>query len=147
MIELLYTTLVVFSLFFPLFLICNKFKYMGIFITISQLIISFILLSNNFYKKHPLYKIPKFQSIQQLDFYPIKELFETNFVNGDIDINFDTIKTNKFSLIKSNKYSKQCLENYFIESNEDCPITDIIFEKKRNNIYQNYIQIYDDEYL
>ena len=147
MIELLYTTLVVFSLFFPLFLICNKFKYMGIFITISQLIISFILLSNNFYKKHPLYKIPKFQPIQQLDFYPIKELFETNFVNGDIDINFDTIKTNKFSLIKSNKYSKQCLENYFIESNEACPITDIIFEKNRNKIYQNYIQIYDNEYL
>jgi len=60
MIELLYTTLVVFSLFFPLFLICNKFKYMGILITISQLIISFILLSNNFYKKHPLYKSQNF---------------------------------------------------------------------------------------
>ena len=148
MIELLYTTLVVFSFFFPFFLICNKFKYMGIFITISQLIISFILLSNNFYKNHILYKGQKFQIIQQLDFYPIKSLYKTYYENGEFnDINFDTIKTNKFSLIKSNRYSKQCLENYFIESNEACPITDIIFEKNMNDVYQNYIQIDDSEYL
>ena len=137
-----------FHFFFPFFLICNKFKYMVISIIISQLIISFILLSNNFYKNHILYKGQKFQIIQQLDFYPIKSLYKTYYENGEFnDINFDTIKTNKFSLIKSNRYSKQCLENYFIESNEACPITDIIFEKNMNDVYQNYIQIDDSEYL
>ena len=148
MIELLYTTLVVFAFFFPFFLMCNKFKYMSVFIIFSQLIISFILLSKNFYKKHSLYKIQKFQSIQQLNFYPIKSLYETYYENGEFDdINFDTIETNKFSLIKSDKYSKKCLEHYFIHSNEICPITEIIFEKTKSNIYHHYIQISDNEYI
>jgi len=148
MIELFYTTIVLFAFFFPFFLLCNKFKYVNVMIIFSQLTISFILLSKNFYKKHSLYQIPKFQSIQQLNFYPIKSLYKTYYGNGEFnDIYFDTIKTNKFSLIKSDKYSKQCLEHYFIQSNEVCPITEVVFEKTKSNKYQNCIQISDNKYI
>jgi len=142
MIELLYTTLVLFGFFFPLFLIFPIFKFMKLVILSFQLILSFILLSKNFYKKHSLYNSPKFQNIQSTDFYPIKDLYK---IRNEISFNITTY--NKFSLIKTEIYSKQCLKNYFIQEKEFCPITDIILEKTKSDIYKNYIQLNDNEYI
>ena len=59
-----------------------NFKNMKIIIIFCELIISFILLSKNFYKKHSLYN-SKFQYIQTTDFYPIKTLYKTLYENGE----------------------------------------------------------------
>ena len=143
---------VIFGFFFLFYLMLPNFKYMKSLIITFQLIISFILLSKNFYKKHSLYKDPKFEYIQNINFYPIKSIYKTYDENGDFNnIGFITMNSNKFSLIKTQKYSIQCLEHYFILANESCPITDIKLEeeKKSENEYENYsyIQISNNEYL
>ena len=121
---------------------------MKIFIIFFQLIISFILLSNNFYKKHSLFKDSNFQYVQKLNFSPIKSLYETSYNNGSFkNISFDVMYSDEYSLIKTEKYSTKCLEHFFIESNESCPITDIKLEKTKKDEYQNFIKINDEEYL
>ena len=142
MIELLYTTLVLFGFFFPLFLVFPVFKFMKIIIISFQLILSFILLFKNFYKKHSLYNPSRFQNIHTTDFYPITGLYKTNNI-----ISFNRMTNNKFSLIETEKYSKQCLEHYFISENESCPITDIKIGEANSNIYHNYIQLNDTHYI
>ena len=143
---------VIVGFFFLFYLMLPNFKYMKSLIVTFQLIISFILLSKNFYKKHSLYNSPKFEYIQDINFYPIKSIYKTFDENGDFNnIGFDTMNINKFSLIKTQKYSTQCLDHYFIQANENCPITDIKLEeeKKSGEEYKNYsyIEISDNEYL
>ena len=146
--EFLYTTLVLFPFFFIGFLVSPVFKYMKMIMIIIQLIFSFILVSKNFYKKHSLYSAPRVKYIQSLDFYPINYIYKTNSINGTfINISYDTMSNNKFSLIQTKKYSTQCLEYYFIQKNEACPITDIKFDNKFSKIYQDSIQISHNEYL
>ena len=41
----------------------------------------------------------------------------------------------------------KCLENYYISNKDSCPITDIKLEKEKNNEYQNYIKINENEIL
>ena len=147
MLEFLYTTLVLLVFFFIGFLIIPTFKYMKMIMIIIQLIFSFILVSKNFYKKHSLYSAPRVQYIQSLDFYPINYINRTDNINGTFkNIIYDTMSDNKFSLIQTKKYSTQCLEHYFIKKNEACPITDIKFDNKFSKIYQDSIQISDNEY-
>ena len=115
---------------------------------IIQIIFSAILASNNFYRKHSLYSAPPVQYIQSTSFYPIKSFYPYYDSNREfVNISYNTKDDNKFSLIQTEKYSTQCLEHYFIEKGEICPITDIKFETEMNNIYQKYIQISDDEYF
>ena len=117
-----------------LFLIIPALKYTKIIMIILQLISSFALVSNIFYKKHSLYSTPRVQYIQTTDFFPIKSLYKI-----ENDINFDKMDSNKFSIIKTGKYSNQCLENYFIKKDQSCPLTDIIYDNKSSNIYYDYI--------
>ena len=148
MIEILYTILVLFGFIFPFFFLFKEFKPLKLGLIFFQWIISVILLSDNFYKDQSLYEDPNFNNIQNIDFKPIISLYKIFYENGSFEnISFDTMNNSEFSLIKTQKYSVKCFENYYITTNKLCPITDIIFEKNRNKIYQNYIQIYDDEYL
>ena len=39
---------------------------------------------------------------------------------------------------KDNEYTKECIKNYYIKSNEECPITDIIIKREKNNSLLGY---------
>lgn len=139
MLEFLYTTLVLLVFCFLVFIIFPAFKYAKMVMIVMQFIFSFILVSKNFYENHDLYDSPRVQYIQSTNFYPINSLYKTYDINEDISYN--TMNDNKFSLIQSEKYPAQCLEHYFIAKDETCPITEIKFENKQSNIYQNYIDM------
>ena len=148
MLELLYTTLVLFGFLLPGFFIFKEFKPRKIFLHFFLFILSIILLSNNFYKKHTLYKEARFQYIQKTDFNPIRSLFKDYYENGTFkDFSFDTLGNSEFSLIKTEKYTIKCLEDYYINKNESCPITDIKLGNKNDKIYKDYIQINENEYI
>ena len=106
----------------------------------AQFILSIILLTNNFYKKHSLYKEPKIKYVHNLNFYPILTLYG-EFYYGRFHISYDRMKIKEFSLIKSEKFSTKCLENYYIYTNETCPITEIKITNRKFNEYNNYIRI------
>ena len=115
---------------------------------IIQFIFSIPLLCNILIKKHSLYNAPRVQYIQSTDFYPIKSLHKIENEDGTFhNISYDIMDNNEFSIIKTDKYSTQCLENYFIKNGEVCPITEIIFDNKASNIYNGYIQISNNEYF
>ena len=148
MIELLYTTLVLFGFIFPFFFIFKEFKPLKLGLIFFQWILSVILLSDNFYKDQSLYEDPNFERIQSTDFKPIKSLYKTFYENGSFEnISFDTMYTSKFSLIKTQKYPIQCFENYYITANESCPINDIKLGNKNEKIYDRYIPINENEYI
>ena len=71
MIELVYTTLTIFGFFLIIFFLFPEFQQMKVVMIFFQLIISIILLSNNFYKRHNLYEMEKYNNIQNLNFEPI----------------------------------------------------------------------------
>jgi len=148
MLEFLYTTIVLFIFCFVFFIIFPTFKQTKMIMIIIQFIFATILVSKNFYRKHSLYSAPPVQYIQSTSFYPIKSFYPYYDSNREfVNISYNTKDDNKFSLIQTEKYSTQCLEHYFIEKGEICPITDIKFETEMNNIYKDYIQISDDEYF
>ena len=131
-----------------MFLIIPSFKWMKMIMIIIQLIFSFALVSKILYKNHSLYSAPNVQYIQRTDFYPIKSLYKVE--NGDgvfKNINYILMDNNEFSLVQNEKYSTQCLEHYFIKKGENCPITDIIFDNRSSNIYNNVIQKSNEEYF
>ena len=131
--ELSVTSTVFVSFFIFGYRLIPNFKSMKSIIIFFELIISFIFLSKNFYKKHSLYS-SKFQYIQTTDFYPIKTLYKTLYENGEFkSIEFDRVSSNEFSLIQTQKYSKQCFNNHYIQTKDDCPIIDIKSETKENN--------------
>ena len=63
------------------------------------------------------------------------------------NISFGIINNSEFSLIKTKKYSIQCLENCYINKGESCPITDIKLGNKNDKIYNQSIQINENEYI
>ena len=150
MIELLYMTLILFGPLLILFFIFPEFKEMKLFLIFCQFIFSIVQLSDNFYRDHILYEKPNFEYIQNLDFKPINYLYRTSYSDeyGNSEtIKYNTMSTSKFSLIKTEKYATKCLDNFYIEPSESCPITDIILGDSNNRIYQNYISINTNEYI
>ena len=148
MLEILITTLILFSPFFILFIIIPSFKYIKITMIIIQIIFSFVLVSNILYKKHSLYSNENVKYIQSLDFFPIKSLYEIDNEDGAFqNISYDLMDDNQFSIIQTKKYSTQCLDHYFIKKDETCPITDIIFDNKLTNVYNDYIRKSNNEYF
>ena len=69
MIEVLSATIVLFAFFLPIFILIQNFKGAKIIMLSIQLIFSFALQSNSFYKYLPLYKGSRIQYIQSLNFY------------------------------------------------------------------------------
>ena len=145
MLEILYTSLVIFGFFFVFYLCSPVFKPIKICMFAAQLILCFILFSKNFYKKHSLWKEPDYNNIHEVPYYPIQSI-DLNY-GGKVYIEeaYDKI----FSIIKTEEYSNECLENYFIKPNATCPITNIIIESKINEKYENYtrLKINDDLYI
>ena len=85
---------------------------MKAFLIFFQFILFIILISDNFYKDQSLYEENKFKYIQNIDFNPIKSLYKVYYENGSlVDINYETLQNTNFSIIKTEKYSKQCLNN------------------------------------
>ena len=114
MIELLYTTILFFVIFFPTLLCGNSFKILKIIIPFIQLIFSFIFFSPNFYKKHTLYKRQKMESTRYLDFYPIKSLYKTFYNNGTLkNISYERMHSNIYSFIETEDFPIKCLEFFF----------------------------------
>ena len=153
MIELLYITLILFGGFLPFFLIFPKFKYLKIFI-LSILFVICCLISYKFqvhcyFNTNNLCKRKKLENIQRLDNDPINLLNATTFYpNGTVkNIDCEFMNDKNFSLIRTENYSIQCLENYYIRDNLSCPITDIKLSNKNISEYQHFIKINDNEYL
>ena len=147
MIELLYTTSALLVVIFPFFFLFKEFKPLKLALIFFQFILSVIFLSDNFYKDQSLYKDPNFNNIQSTDFKPIISLYETIDDDGFKTISFDTMDNPEFSLTKTQQYSIKCFENYYITTIETCPINDIKLGNKNDKIYDDYIQINDNEYI
>ncbi len=112
MLEFLYITIILFPFFLLLFFIFPVFKYAKITMIIIQFIFSIPLLCNILIKKHSLYNAPRVQYIQSTDFYPIKSLNKIENEDGTFhNISYDIMDNNEFRIIKTDKYSTQCLEN------------------------------------
>ena len=141
MLEILYTTLVVFVVFFGFYICSTLIKPLKLFLCGAQLNLCLILFSKKYYKKHSLWKEPVYNNIHEVPYYPIQSIDLNN--SGDIDIkeSNDTI----FSIIKTEEYSNECLQNFFIKHNVTCPITNIIIESSINEKYENYTRLKIDE--
>ena len=110
MIELLYSTLVIFS--FPIvFFFCSHFQTIKFFLLITQFILWLVLCSNILYKKHILWKEPEIQCIHSTPFLPIKNLIP-KYSNGVFDYLDYELSDGIFSINQTDEYSKECLENY-----------------------------------
>ena len=147
MIELLYTTSALLVFIFPFFFLFKEFKPLKLGLVFFQFILSVILLSDNFYKDQSLYEDPNFNNIQSTDFKPIISLYKTIDEDGFEIISFDTMSSSEFSLIKTQKYSIKCFEYYYITKDGSCPINDIQLGDKSDKIYNDYIQINENEYI
>ena len=92
------------------------------------------------YESHDLWKNnEKFEAIHKTTFLPIKNIHF--YIVNDI-LNFEFEKTDGiYSINKNNTFPKECLKDYFIKSDDECPITDIILEKSQKNSYEGYTEI------
>jgi len=137
MIELLYALIIVFgfSLFF--YFIFPTFQYMKIYFYLFQLFLWILLMTLNQYKNHYLWGEPDFNPIQELPYPPINhiDIIKDNEQVSDIKV---TYSNKAYSLIKTEEYSKQCIDNYFIPQSETCPITEIIVEYSDSDLYSDY---------
>ena len=76
--------------------------------------------------------------------YPVIKELDIIYINdGEADITYKSEYRN-FSIIETEEYSKECLNNYFIKENDICPITDIILTTDANNY--NYYNDYNTNY-
>lgn len=132
MIELLYTTITVLGISVVPYFLLASFQNLKIYFYIFQFIVWIILVATSNYKNHYLYN-PTYETIHNPPYPPIKAIE----LNGDGSLK-PTYSTSKYSHIQSDIYSKECLENYFLPSDEDCPLTDIIVEYDNSKSYPDY---------
>ena len=135
--ELLYSTIIIVVICIIPYFLFSSFHYLRIIFYILQFIIFCIITFNSKYKNHYLWENTEFEPIQvlsypiitdiQMKLYPSKYLYDLNISNS----------YQKFSIIKTEVFSKECLLNYYIKENEICPITDIIINDKVKN-YTDY---------
>ena len=115
---------------------------MKIVMIIIQFIFCVVLLVTNFDKKHFLLKGIKYEAIHELPFNPVYEIYLENKGIGIYDyLVVNTLNDRKFSLIKTEKYSKKCLDNYYINSELECPITQIYLENEKSYIYSSFHEL------
>ena len=124
MLELLYVVMIVLgSCFIPYFLFAS-FQNMKFFLYPCQFIMCIFIISYHPYNKHTLWNKQDYQQMHKVPYEVIMD------VDGEI---YYTSSNETFSVIKTDIYSKECLENYFINNAKECPITDIIVERNDNN--------------
>ena len=80
--------------------------------------------------------------------FGLEEVFKSIFPIKDFDFAMENdkkpiiilqrLENITYQNFKDNEYTKECLKNYFIKSDEECPITDIIIQKEKNNTPVGY---------
>ena len=142
MLELLITFLINIVLLFWCFYGFYYFKLMKIYFIFIQIFLNLVFYRNNIINKENYLSFKEY-----LNFEPISEISASN--NRDDLINIEYLKDRRYSLIKTKIYSKECLPNYYIKESYECPITDIILEKNKSNVYNNYkeIKLINGKYL
>ena len=79
-----------------------------------------------------------FDSAIKIPIFPIKD-FDFAMENEKKPIIIlQRLENITYQNFKDNEYTKECLKNYFIKSDEECPITDIIIQKEKNNTPVGY---------
>ena len=131
MLELLYSTIIVLGIGIIPYFIFVSFQNFRIFLFLFQFIICLILICFHPYKHHSLWHETeyKYEHLQKTPYLPIVDLY----LDLNNELKYNVTKDNIFSINKTDIYSKECIENYFIRNNETCPITDIIVEYNINN--------------
>ena len=133
------TMLVIYIILFIMIPYCKGFKG-GV--NIFQILLFFLLYADIFYKKNELWKNPEvYQQFHKTEFYPIINI-KAIYSSDGMFKNFKYKKSDGlFSILNKDIYNKECIENYFIKEDNECPITDIIIEKQKKDIYQGYIEL------
>ena len=104
MVELFFTTIVIFAFFFGIFFfIIDSISIMKKPMIFFQFILCFILFSKNFYKKHILWKETEYKLIHKLSFNPISELFQS-YEDSSFQLDFRATTNNTFSINKTDDY-------------------------------------------
>ena len=139
MIELLYTTITVLGISVVPYILLASFQNMKIYFYLFQFIVWIILVATSNYKNHYLYN-PTYESVHNPPYPPIKGIELVN--DGSTLKELKPIySTSKYSHVQTDIFSKECLENYFLPSDEDCPFTDIIVEYDGSKSYPDYQEI------
>ena len=143
MLELLFTTIVFFCSFEIIFFIPyigHELRFIFIFV---QLILCFVLFSNNYYKKHSLWKNQDYQPIHQLPYSPLVNISYKYPYDYYIYYNhiIYTKGSRHYSINQTKDFSKECFQDFFINELDECPITDIIVEDKQVDFYKNYTEV------
>ena len=143
MLELFFTTLTIFGSFEIIFFIPYISHELRFIFIVVQLILCFVLFSNNYYKKHSLWKEQEFQPIHKLPYSPLVNI--SYRYPDSYSIYYDDfiyIKGSKiYSINQTNDFSKECFQNFFINEFGECPITDIIVEDKQIDSYKDYVEV------
>ena len=162
MIELLYSMIIILGfhtlLFFILYFtvktkkIMNKIIKSIIFLElIGFKIVIFLFALHPNYEKHLLWKKSNNNNniFRMIPFCPIRDLYAISKDGRFLELTFELLYDQSYSLIKTTEYSIECLENYYILSSYSCPITNIIIEKKKTINHEGYkkLKINDDTYL
>ena len=83
-----------------------------------------------------------YETVHELSFYPVYEIYLKNNGTKIYDyLGVKSLEDKKFSLIKTEQYSKKCLENYYINSEFECPITQIYLESEKSYNYSSFHEI------
>lgn len=145
MIDLFMTAVGIFGIFLLPFLMIRYLKIFNLMFLFVTFILALVLLSTSEnYEELDLWENSVYNPIRKTKFLPIKRIKAFKLSDGEYD--FDLIKTDGiFSIVKNDEYSKECLENYFIRSTNECPITDLKFKK---GLSQSHILIdYDEQQI
>ena len=142
--DILYSFIIIFPPCFILFFIFPSYQYLRITFYICQFIIFCVLSFDNRYKNHFLWENINYEQIHVTPYPVIKELDVFYIDDWEADITYQSEYQN-FSIIETEEYSKECLNNYFIKENDICPITDIIRISYDN--YNNYYNKYNTNYI
>ena len=126
MIEILYSTIFVLGASVLPFLLSPTFQYTKIYFYLFQFLVWIILICLDDYKNHYLYDQLKYETIQEHPYPPIKKI-QKEGSGTSFKLKIEYLNT-KYSLVKTDEYSKECLEEYYIPSNEDCPYTSLYIE-------------------
>ena len=126
MIEILYSTIFVLGVSVLPFFLSPTFQYTKIYFYLFQFLVWIILICLDDYKNHYLYDQLKYETIQEHPYPPIKKI-QKEGSGTSFKLKIEYLNT-KYSLVKTDEYSKECLEEYYIPSNEDCPYTSLYIE-------------------
>jgi len=135
MIDLFYTTIGIFFIFLIPFLMIKYMKILNLlFLFINFILIIVLLATKENYQKIDLWKYTEeYNPIQKTEFLPLNSI--EGKLGADSEIEFVFTKTDRiFSIVKNDKYSKECLKNYFVKKESECPITDIILKERQVHI-------------